>query len=164
MANFDQQIYNQAILMGVPANVAKLIVSQARYETNDYTSNVFKKYNNAFGYKFVGQKKWPIGAGGGAPSQDAQGNADGGIYANYKSVADSTGEIVDWLKRRQAENKFKIADLNTPQAYANALKNAGYYGQSFTQYAAGLLSKSKNVIIAAGSGLAILLIVAGFFL
>lgn len=164
MANsIDTAIKAQALKMGMPETLASLIVGQARYETNDYTSNVFKTLNNAFGYKYVGQTKWPVGAGTGAPSKDAQGNADGGTYAKYKSVADSTGEIVDWIKRRQAEGKININAIQTPEQYATALKNSGYYGQTASTYAKGITAKLQNVAIAAGSGLAVVLIIASFF-
>lgn len=159
----DTQIKAQALKLGIPETIANLIVGQARYETNDYTSNVFKTLNNAFGYKFVGQTKWPIGAGTGAPSKDAQGNADGGTYAKYKNVADSTGEIVDWLKRRQKDGVLNLNTIQTPAQYATALKRAGYYGQSADTYAKGITAKLQNVAIVAGSGFAVLLLVAGFF-
>jgi len=159
----DNIVYNQAVSMGVPSDTAKLIAAQARYETAGYTSNVFKNYNNAFGYKWVGQKKWASGPGGAAGSQDAQGNADGGTYAKYPSVAYSTGELVDWLKRRQAEGKLKISALKTPAQYAAALKASGYYGQTASQYASGLSTMLKYITIAAGGALTLLLLVAGFF-
>lgn len=161
--SIDTTIKAQALKMGMPETLANLIVGQARYETNDYTSNVFKTLNNAFGYKFVGQTKWPIGPGSTAPAKDAQGNADGGTYAKYKSVADSTGEIVDWIKRRQAEGVLNITTIQTPGQYAAALKRAGYYGQTASSYATGITAKLKNVAVAAGSGLAAVLIIAGFF-
>jgi flagellum-specific peptidoglycan hydrolase FlgJ len=163
MANIDAIIKGQALKMGLNETLAKLIVGQARYETNDYKSNVFLNLNNAFGYKYVGQKKWPIGGGTGAPASDAQGNPDGGTYAKYKNVADSTGELVDWIKRKEAQGYFKIADIKTPEQYAAALKNASYYGQTATTYAKGITAKLNNIFIASGGGIAILLIVAGFF-
>lgn len=159
----DTTIYNQAKSMGIADTQAKLIVAQARYETNNYKSPVFNKYNNAFGYKWVGQKKWATGQGGAASSHDAQGNPDGGSYAAYPSVAYSTGEIVDWLKRRQAEKKFVIANLTTPQQYATALKSAGYYGQTASEYGNGLMNTLKNVAIIASGGLGILALIATFF-
>lgn len=163
----DNLIYNQAVKMGVPPTVARLIVAQAQYETffngKPYNSPVFKANNNAFGYKFVGQKKWPIGAGTSAASQDAQGNPDGGIYARYANVENSTGEIVDWLYRRQRDKVFTVANLTTPQLYASALKKAGYYGQLASQYASGLSNRLKNVFIVASGTATLLLLVAGFF-
>jgi len=54
---FDQQIFNKAISMGIKPIQAKLIVAQARAETGNYLSPVFKNLNNAFGYKYIGQKK-----------------------------------------------------------------------------------------------------------
>jgi hypothetical protein len=163
MANIDSIIKSQVLNMGLSETLAKLIVGQARYETNDYKSNVFLNLNNAFGYKYVGQKKWPIGGGTGAPLSDAQGNPDGGTYAKYKNVADSTGELVDWIKRKESQGFFKIADIQTPEQYAAALKKASYYGQTATTYAKGITAKLNNIVIATSGGIAILLIVVGFF-
>jgi len=163
-AAIDTAIYNQAISMGMPAEVAKLIVAQARFESADYNSRLFNDWNNAFGYKWVGQKKWANGPAFAAPNQDAGGNADGGTYAAYNNVQDSTGELVDWLKRRQAEGKFSIASLTTPAAYASALKGSGYYGISSSEYGSGLLAKLGKIAIEVGGTLgAIALLAAGVF-
>jgi flagellum-specific peptidoglycan hydrolase FlgJ len=164
-AAIDTAIYNQAFSMGIPATVAKIIAAQARYETADYTSNLFKNYNNAFGYKWVGQKKWASGPAFNAPSADAQGNTDGGTYAAYPSVQYSTGELVDWLKRRQNEGKLNIASLTTPDVYAYALKSSGYYGQTASQYGTGILAKLKKIAIDNAGNIATvaLLAVAVFF-
>jgi hypothetical protein len=42
-AQYDQLIYNTAIKQGFNPMAAKLIVAQARFESADYTSNVFKR-------------------------------------------------------------------------------------------------------------------------
>jgi len=53
--NYDQLIYDAALKGGFNPTSAKLVVAQAKHETCNYTSNVFKKNNNLFGMKFVGQ-------------------------------------------------------------------------------------------------------------
>jgi len=158
--SFDDQIYNKAVSMGIKPVQAKLITAQARAETGNYKSKVFKTLNNAFGYKFVGQKKWPIGKGSAAPGT----NGDLGNYANYANIENSTGELVDWLKRREKQNKFKISNLSTPQEYAAALKNNGYYGASLEQYTNLLLATLPKVVITTVALLPILLLIGGFFL
>ena len=42
-AQYDQIIYDTAIKEGFNPTAAKLIVAQARFESADYTSNVFQK-------------------------------------------------------------------------------------------------------------------------
>jgi uncharacterized FlgJ-related protein len=49
----DQAIYNTAIEQGFNPTTAKLIAAQARFESADYTSNVFKLNNNTSGIKFT---------------------------------------------------------------------------------------------------------------
>lgn len=163
MSIYDQKIKDQALSMGVPAQVIPMIQAQARTETADYTSNVFKNLNNAFGYKYVGQKKWAAGSGSSAPATDAQGNADGGIYARYKSVEDSTGELVDWLYRRQRDGYFNVADLTDPETYAQGLKDADYYGVSWQQYADSMLAKLKKIATSTGGSITIVLLLIGAF-
>lgn len=163
MSLYDQKIKDQALSMGVPVSVIPMIQAQARTETADYTSNVFKNLNNAFGYKYVGQQKWPVGSGSGAPSQDAQGNPDGGNYARYKSVEDSTGELIDWLYRRQRDGYFNVADLTDPDTYAQGLKAAGYYGETWQEYAGDMLVKLKKIATSTGGSITIVLLLVGAF-
>lgn len=139
--NLDNRIYNTARNMGMPDYVAANIVKQARLESADYTSNVFKTDNNLFGYKYVGQKKWPTGPG----LKSSEFNKDGSYYAHYSTPENSIGELVDWLKRRQAEGSFNIANLHTEQQYAQALKSVGYYGDTANNYTNNLVAKSKLV-------------------
>ena len=40
--SFDNQIYNKAVSMGIKPVQAKLITAQARAETGNYKSKVFK--------------------------------------------------------------------------------------------------------------------------
>ena len=159
-AALDSAVYNQATSQGIPANVAKIIVAQARLETADYTSNLFRNFNNAFGYKWVGQKKWANGPAFNAPGQDAQGNPDGGTYASYPSIQYSTGELVDWLKRRQRDGVLTIANLTTPGAYAAALKAAGYYGETASEYGQGLLAKLSKIAGEVGGTLGVIALLA----
>lgn len=134
----------------MPAQLSYLMVAQARHETGDFTSNFFRKYNNAFGYTYSGSK-YQIGRGD---------IADNGYnIAAYASVADSTKEIADWIKRRQAEGIFPqdLSTIQTPEQYAQLLKARNYFGDTLANYTAGIKRYfSNNPAIAAGSGLLIL--------
>ena len=154
--NFDTIIYTAARGAGVPDQVARIIAAQARHETGNYTSRVFKNDNNAFGYKFVGQRNAVPGTA--APA--SEGSAP---YARYKSVQDSTIEMVNWLKRRQREGKLKIVDLNTPEKYAAALKASGYYGAPQSLYATAVAKHLKSLAITTGGAIATALLFAGIF-
>ena len=55
MPNNDQIIYDIAIKNGFSPTSAKLIVGQARFESANYTSAVFRANNNTSGMKYIGQ-------------------------------------------------------------------------------------------------------------
>lgn len=156
--NYEQIIYTQLLTDGMPEQLALLIVAQSKHETANYTSSVFKSCNNAFGYKYVGQKL-ALSACNNAP--------EGGSYAKYATVGDSAREIAQWIKRRQAEGRFpaNLATITTAEQYAGLLKMAGYYGDSVTNYTAGLLNWFKTNItpIAGISGTAIALAAIALF-
>lgn len=156
MSNFDTLIYTAARGAGVPDAVARIIAAQARHETGNYTSRVFKADNNAFGYKFVGQSN-------AVPGTKAPANEGPTPYARYKSVQDSVIEMVNWLKRRQREGKLKIAELTTPEKYAAALKQSGYYGAPESLYATAVARHLKSLAITTGGAIATALLAVGLF-
>lgn len=130
--SYESIIYRAAVSQGFPGSLANLIVAQAKHESANFTSNVFRQNNNPFGYKYVGQSLATRGTP--APA------SEGGNYARYVDVSYATLEIVKWIQRRQNETKFPrdLSTITTPKQYAQLLKNAGYYGASVTEYAAGL--------------------------
>ena len=127
----DERIFNELQSEGIPQILATIIVAQARHETANYTSNVFKSCNNCFGYGYVGQNT----------ARSCLPKPEGGTYAGYNSIEDSVRELVLWIRRRQAEGKFPkdLSAIVTPDQYATLLKNSGYYGDSITNYANGLI-------------------------
>lgn len=152
------RIYNQARAgtpynKGVPVDLANLLVSQSKHETNDYTSNLFKKYNNAFGYAYYGGSNYQTGAGSVADN--------GQPIAAYSSIEDSVQEIVDWIYRRVKDGKFPadLSVIKTPAQYASYLKNAGYYGDTLQNYLNGLVR--WFVVITPSQGIAGALVVVG---
>lgn len=141
----------------MPPALALLIVAQARHETAGYSSNVFTRCNNAFGYKYVGQSL-STGACTASPELD--------YYAGYASIEDSTHEVTAWIKRRQKDGSFP-ADLNTittSEQYAQLLKNAGYFGDTWTNYANGLaywLTKIANIATPATGAVFLVILALG---
>jgi flagellum-specific peptidoglycan hydrolase FlgJ len=117
---------------GIPDALSRLMVAQAAHETGDFTSNFFKRYNNAFGYSYVKGAKWQLPEPGTI--------ADNGLpIAAYASVENSTMEVVDWIKRRVNEGKFPALNtITSPEQYAQLLKSAGYYGDTVSNYLRGL--------------------------
>jgi hypothetical protein len=126
----EEIIFNTVKERGYSDTLANLLIAQAKHETGNFKSNAFIKFNNAFGYKRYAGSKWQIGSG----NISTEGNA----YAAYDQLSDSVNEVLDWLKRRQNEGKLVISQLTTPEAYALALKNSGYFGASVNEYIQGL--------------------------
>jgi hypothetical protein len=137
MATPQQIIYDTAIKAGLSDTTAKLLVGQSAHETGNWTSNAYKKHFNGFGYTYYSGSKWQTGSRG-LIADNKQPVAD------YKNLSDSTNEVIDWLKRRQAQGKFKISDLNTPEKYAKALEDNNYYTDNYSIYVKGLVIGMKK--------------------
>lgn len=163
---FESQIYSAALQklqgLGFPnaRALALLMVAQAKHETNGFTSPVFKKNNNAFGYKYVKGAKYQLGAGSAAPPSEGR-----QPYAKYATVADSAREVAAWIGRRK---KYFLL-VNTKEQYARELKRQGYYGrfpgmtdeQSITNYLGGLKKYYDATIAPNTGGVAVALALAG---
>lgn len=167
MGNYDQEIYNVAILEGFNPTVAKLIVAQARFESANYGSNVFKCNNNMYGMKYIGQ---PLAQRGTlAPAAEVSigctptgsgcqrfgtGNCkDRDFYAKYNSPADSAKDVITRLYKI-TKNGVGFNELNKATdatSFATLLKKRSYYGfgtygssvadSEIKNYAAGLRSR-----------------------
>lgn len=139
--NFDQLIENMLAEDGVlPQSVWRYIVDQARLESNNYSSKLFKTDNNLFGYKYVE----------GAELQDGPGllSPEGDYYAHYDSVENSIHEISGWWQRRIAAG-FDPSTLNSYGTFADTLETFGYYGSSPIAYAARLAAVDQLVSLQA---------------
>lgn len=135
----ENRIYSAALdgtptnSKGLPPSLALLLVAQAKHETGNFTSSAYKLGNNAFGYSYVSGAKWQLPAPGRI--------ADNGLpLAQYANVEDSTKEVVDWIYRRVREGKFPadLATITSAERYASLLKQAGYYGDTLSNYTTGL--------------------------
>ena len=149
--NYEEKIYNTARAEGMPHTLALLMVAQSKVESGNYTSNIFKTGNNAFGFMYYKGSKYQIGQG---PVADNHYPA-----AKYKNVEDSTREVTSWIKRRQLDGQFPkdLTGIKTPLIYATYLKNGAhpYMGASISSYANGMtvwLKKLPKSLLVAGSG------------
>jgi hypothetical protein len=145
----DERVYTACISQGIPRALALLITAQSKHESANYTSSVFLDCNNSFGYKAVY----------GAPS--CSGHSD---YKYYPNIEASAIEVCGWLKRRVADGSFPpLNTISDPDNYAALLKNAGYYGDTVSNYAAGIKRWFTTNLTAISTG-TILIIGAIFFL
>lgn len=182
-AAYDQLIYDVAIKNGFKPSAAKLIVAQARFESADYTSNVFKNNNNTSGMKYIGQ---PLATRGTlAPVSERSASckkngvcSDRDHYAKFQSVADSARDKIErnYNITMKGVTPQQLKNVETPEEFARLLKQRGYYGDKESTYANGLkakllriqivefvetVKKNKNVVLLVG-GL-VLLAAASYF-
>jgi Mannosyl-glycoprotein endo-beta-N-acetylglucosaminidase len=116
---------------GLGDTIAKIITAQSGHETAGWTSNVYKTLNNCFGFGYTG----------------------GGNYYGYSSIEDSVSDVVNWLSNNVPDFQ-NITDADT---YATALKNAGYYTDTESNYASGIENWiNNNLQLAAGISVAAL--------
>jgi hypothetical protein len=178
-AVYDQLIYDTAIKQGFNPIAAKLVVAQARYESADYTSNVFLKNLNTSGIKYIRQ---PLATRGTlAPTNERSASCQsGGVckdsdhYAKFASVSDSAKDKIERLYNitRKGVTPEQLKNVKTPEEFARLLKIRGYYGGEESSYAAGMkakllriqvvefVTKNKNTLLL-GAGL--LLVAAAYY-
>lgn len=161
--NLDTQIYNLARSNGFTDQSARLICAQARLESANYTSNVFRNNNNMFGMKYLGTRQ-PLATRGtlapfserSAPCKiNVQNCLNSDFYAKYATPLDSAKDLITRLYAitRNGITPQMLKNADTPETFARLLKLRNYYGSSESQYAAGLKARLRKVTIQSGTGL-----------
>lgn len=102
-----------------------MLIAQAKHETGNFTSNLFKQANNAFGMKVPSIRNW-LGNG-----SITLGNE---TFSTYKDVSTSGRDMLEYLRNMGYKTSY------TPQQYVFALKSKGYFTDSYTNYLNGLMS------------------------
>ena len=130
--DIDQAIYNTAIKQGFNPIAAKLIVAQARFESADYTSAVFKANNNTSGMKYIGAAQINAQRGTPAPSNERTCNlqCDRDYYARYNTVQDAINDKIIRLynKTMGGVTPQQLKDSTSADDFARKLKLRSYYG------------------------------------
>ena len=152
MNQFDQKIYETALANGFTKEAAKLVVAQARFESNDYKSNVFVNNLNTSGMKFIGQ---PLATRGTlAPLSERSANCkansvcvNSDYYAKFKNVGDSAKDKIERLYEINmgGVTPSQLKNVSTAEEFARLLKLRRYYGAPESQYANGLKAKLRLV-------------------
>lgn len=154
-----QIIYNTCIERGLPPTAAMIIVGQAKNESGNFSSNVFKTDNNLFGMKMPSKRPHPYIA---RPSTIVMKSEGSTPYAHYNSIADSVNDLIDWHKY----NRTDWSKMTTPEAYVNWIKSKGYYQGSTADYIkiisdflrkSGVMKYAKNPVF-------LIIIVVGIYL
>lgn len=168
-AKYDQIIYETALAEGFNPMAAKLIVAQARFESADYTSNVFKNNLNTSGMKYIGQPLANRGTIAPLSERSARCKKDNvcvnsDYYAAFKSVGDSAKDKIqrNYNITIKGVTPQQLKAAKTPEEFARLLKQRGYYGDSEANYARGLrakllriqvvefVSKNRNMLMVGG--------------
>lgn len=102
-----------------------MLIAQAKHETGNFSSDLFYKANNAFGMKVPTIRKW-LGNG-----SITLGNE---TFSTYSSPTMSAKDMVEYLRNMNYKTYY------TPQQYVFALKNKGYFTDSYSNYLNGILS------------------------
>jgi hypothetical protein len=129
-AQYDQIIYNTAIKEGFTPTAAKLVVAQARFESADYTSNVFQKNLNTSGMKYIGQPLATRGTPAPKNEQRCNGGCNSDYYAKFKSVQDSASDKIGRLynKTMGGVTPEQLKNVKDADEFAELLKRRSYYG------------------------------------
>ena len=97
---------------------AKYITAQAAHETANFTSNVFEKTKNIFGFKFTGHHTEISSYNG---------------YAAYKTIEDCIHRYADYYKAHKYPGTFA-----TVSAFIHALKENRYFEAPEAEYLTGV--------------------------
>jgi len=134
MNSRNRKSKNYDIVAGTEyANYADWVVAQARHESADFTSKVYRTDNNPFGLKWYSDKV-SMGTRGLQAS-------DGGYYTHFKNDQVAFRAYVEWLRRNKHAGIVTgplPTDLTTVYEFAKALHDRKYYTDSVSNYATAL--------------------------
>lgn len=122
----NRMVFSNRIRKSKYSNYDKWIEAMSKHETNNYRSMISEKYNNIFGmgYPFI------------RPSVNV-GKTLEFIEGQNMSVYASRDQAIEDLLLWMDYNRFP-ADLKSVEAFANALRQKGYYTDSVDNYLKGL--------------------------
>ena len=148
-AEIDQAIYDTALEQGFNPTAAKLIAAQARFESADYTSHVFKTDNNTSGIKYIGSRQ--INASRGTLSPE------GDYYAHFETVQDAINDKIVRLYniKMGGVTPEQLKNVTDSTEFATLLKKRSYYGNTpygtaqaeadINNYASGMRAKLLRI-------------------
>lgn len=127
MKNNKKPIESDRLLNSPWGGMAKLIEAQARHETGNYTSDLFKRANNVFGMRVPNKRPFT-----------RSGESNG--YSTYKDIDQS---IEDWLL--WAEYTKFPTNLRTVVQYVDALFIRGYFEDNWMNYSKSMISHYNKI-------------------
>lgn len=137
MADFSQIIVD-TIRGKVPDRAVPWIVAQSAHETAGWTSNVFKRNNNAFGMIHPRRRQTTSLGPGPAKQPGSEGGAG---YASYSDVSQSAKDLLLWLEF----NRVPWDNINTAEQYVTWIRGKGYFTASLDKYTQSVLRWIKKL-------------------
>lgn len=101
------------------------LVAQAKHESANFTSPLFKSQKNVWGMKSGSSPNQP-----GEPGREAP---DGGNYRKYNSITEATDGIIFWLDRKN----FPVS-VPSVTSFVNELKDRHFFTDSKENYINGM--------------------------
>ena len=115
---------------GFDPSLAKMIVAQSRHETGNYSSNLFKTYNNPWGMMHPLKR------------QTASAGANPSGFATYENLDDAARDYVYYLQALGYNNSY--LDV---RSFVSELKKKGYFEDNLTSYMSSVNSIYKSLKI-----------------
>lgn len=122
-------INRQVIAQSEYGSYADFVIAQAKHESANFTSKVYRENNNPFGMKVPRVRPFLGTQGTPAPASEGKGM----YYARYESDTVAFKDLLKWFRAV----RFPIG-LTTVEEYAKALKAEGYYGDTVANYTKAL--------------------------
>ncbi len=134
------ELVHQTLVGGAPGicvvseRLAMIIVAQARWETGDFKSKLFREHNNAFG--MMSARRRPTTSLG--PLAWAEGRPG---YASYPTVQDSALDLLLWLEICGISGLPTDVTARGPKAevrwYIRTIKSKKYFTDNLRHYCLG---------------------------
>jgi hypothetical protein len=161
----QKEVYDYARASGLSDKHARIIVSQATFESGNFTNRAFKMANNYFGMKMPSRRPKLYIDGPSSIVMQSEGTVP---YANYSSRKRSVQDLImGW----HTYNKTNWNLINTPEDYATYLKTKGYFGGNENAYrralgsiTAGLTWLKDQITKNPGAPLVLIFAIGIFFL
>lgn len=122
-------INRQVIAQSEYGSYADFVIAQAKHESANFTSKVYREDNNPFGMKWFPRRNSLGTKGTPAPASEGKGM----FYTRYDNDTLAFKDLLKWFRI----NRFPIG-LTTVEEYAKALKAEGYYGDTVANYTKAL--------------------------
>jgi len=126
LMSIEERIDYSLSQYGIDSVMRKLIIAQAKHESGNFKSKLFKKHNNLFGMMHP-RVRPTLSKGSLARAEGRPG------YASFETIENSVQDYILWMKFNSLPTTFK-----SPKEYAKTLKEKRYFTDDLSRYTKGL--------------------------